>query len=80
VLLLGIDLFPLLRLPKAHFKLNSELPVVLGTATFWVIQGNRFSKTNGLGQQRILADNGVIDLTLEPLPQCVNDVSCVIGP
>jgi hypothetical protein len=70
----------LLRLPNAIFKLNSELPVVLGTATFWVIQGNGFSKTNGLGKKRVLSDNGVIDITPELLPKCVNDVSCVIGP
>jgi hypothetical protein len=74
-----MDLVPLLRLSHAMLKLNGELSVVLGTATFWVIQGDRFSKTHGLSKQRILSDNGITDIRPKLLAQRTNDVTCMIG-
>src|SRR2546425_825432 len=58
---LGIDLCPLLRLSHAMRKLHGELAVILGTATFGVIHRDGCAKTHGLGQQRILSDNGITD-------------------
>jgi hypothetical protein len=74
-----MDLVPLLRLSHAMLKLNGELSVVLGTATFGVIHGDRFAKTHGLGKQRILSDNGITDIRPKLLAQRTNDVTCMIG-
>jgi len=74
-----MDLVPLLRLSYAMRKLHGELSVVLGTATFGVIQGDGFAKTHGLGQQRILSDNGITDIRSKLRAQRMNDVTGVIG-
>src|SRR5437660_902338 len=71
---LGIDLCPLLRLSHAMRKLHGELTVVLSTATLGVIHGDGFAKTHGLGQQRILSDNGITDIRSKLRAQRMNDV------
>ena len=60
-------------------KLHGELAVILGTATFGVIHGDGCAKTHGLGQQRILSDNGITDIHPKLRAQGTNDVTGVIG-